>query len=203
LYVITDPLLCGTARLGTVVAAAIRGGAAMVQYRDKTSTTSVRYQDVQTLVTLCTQHRVPLIINDDLELAASVADAGIHIGAEDISCAEARQRLGNDRIIGVSCYNSLTLAEQAVSAGADYVAFGSVFPSATKPHAAHASLDLLQRARSVLPIPIVAIGGITPSNARSVIEAGADMIAVISGVFGHADPEHAARQYRQVITPTR
>jgi thiamine-phosphate pyrophosphorylase len=128
-----------------------------------------------------------LIVNDDPALAANVGADGVHLGEDDASIMSARELLGPDRIIGVSCYNDFDRARAAVDAGADYVAFGSFFPSSTKPSARRADLELLRRARS-LDVPVVAIGGIDADNARTLIDAGADAVAVITAVFLHDDP---------------
>jgi len=170
----------------------LSGGAVMVQYRDKNPQNA--YLLASELVALCHQYHVPLIINDDVELAIQVAADGVHLGKEDGAVAHARQRLGNDAIIGVSCYNSVDRAIEAQRDGADYVAFGRFFTSSSKPLAAPAELHSLQEAKRVLTVPIVAIGGILPDNGGELLNAGADMLAVIGGLFT-AQPEHAARAY--------
>lgn len=142
----------------------------------------------------CREHDVPLIINDDARLAAEVDADGVHLGEHDGDIADARALLGDDAIIGVSCYDDLQRARDAAAAGADYIAFGAFFLSSTKPHARRASPELL-RESAAFGLPRVAIGGITPDNARALVDAGADMIAVISGVFDAPDPVAAARAY--------
>jgi thiamine-phosphate pyrophosphorylase len=142
----------------------------------------------------CAAAGVPFIVNDDARLAAAVGADGVHLGEHDGGIAEARALLGNDAIVGVSCYDDLQGARDAAAAGADYVAFGAFFPSPTKPNARRAGIDLL-RESAALGIPRVAIGGITPENARGLVVAGADLLAVISGVFDDADPIRAARAY--------
>lgn len=194
LYVITDPRLLPDEILERRVEQALRGGAALLQYRHKGRDRNLMAVQVQRLQGLCRDHGVPLIVNDDLTLAAQSGADGLHIGRDDVDLARARQVLGQDAIIGVSCYDSLDRAREAQLGGADYVAFGSVFPSAIKPHAPRATLALLRQARAQLQIPVCAIGGITASNAHAVIQAGADMVAVIHGVFDTDDPELAARQ---------
>ena len=196
LYAITDgprPDLLAAA------AAALRGGTALLQYRDKSGDDAQRRAEAEALLGLCRQHDVPLIINDDVELAAHIGADGVHLGQSDAAIASARQRLGADAIIGASCYASLDRARQLAAAGATYLAFGAFFPSATKPHAQRASPDLLREAR-VLALPLVAIGGITPDNALPLLAAGADFIAVVSGVFGAPDPESAAGRYSELFT---
>lgn len=181
------------------VALAIAGGARLVQYRVKGMDPQRRHTQAAALVTLCRQAAVPLIINDEMELALAVGAAGIHLGQGDGDPAIARTLLGPDAIIGVSCYDSLELAQAAVRAGADYCAFGSFFPSTVKPAAVRPPIDLLTRARGQLGVPLVAIGGITPQNGGLLIAAGADMLAVITGVFAAPDIAAAARAYSQLF----
>jgi thiamine-phosphate pyrophosphorylase len=168
--------------------------ATCLQYRNKRATGPARLEQADALRALCSDAGIPLIINDDAALAAAVGADGVHLGEHDGAVAAARALLGQDAIIGVSCYDDLRRAFDAAAQGADYVAFGAFYPSATKPLARQAPLDLLQRARTI-GLPQVAIGGITPENARFVIAAGADMTAVISGVFDAPDPVAAARAY--------
>jgi len=175
----------------------LRGGAAVLQYRDKTDDIARRHDEVTHLVALCARYQVPLIVNDDTELALACA-AGVHLGEDDVDIAAARHRLGACAIIGASCYNSLQRARELAAAGADYLAFGAFFPSPTKPQAARASPGLLAAAKSC-GRPLVAIGGITPDNAQPLLAAGADFVAAISGVFAAADPEAAARRYANLF----
>ena len=178
------------------VAAALRGGAVIVQYRDKNP---IDAADLATqLLKLCHRHRVPLIINDDVKLAANIGADGVHLGQDDGSIALARNHLGPEAIIGVSCYNSIERAINAQVQSASYVAFGRFFPSTSKPLAAPAHLDTLRQAKLALNIPIVAIGGILPENGQSLLKAGADLLAVIGGLFGD-EPESMARAYRQLF----
>ena len=142
----------------------------------------------------CHNTGVAFIVNDDPRLAHALGADGVHLGEHDGAIADARNLLGGGAIIGASCYDDLQRARDAVEAGADYVAFGAFFPSPTKPHARRASTTLLQ-ASGNLRVPRVAIGGISPDNARSLVAAGADLIAVISGVFDAPDPVAAARAY--------
>jgi len=194
LYAVTDSELSGTT-LVQYVAHAIQGGAVMIQYRDKSTDAGQRLWQANDLQMLCQSLRVPLIINDDIELAVQCRAAGVHLGKDDATIEQARALLGEQAIIGVSCYASLTLALAAQAAGADYVAFGSFFASPTKPDAVRADLELLRAARAALSIPIAAIGGITPDNGRALVDAGADLLAVVSGVFSAADISAAARGY--------
>lgn len=195
LYAITDAGLLPDERLTDAVAAAIRGGARLIQYRDKSHDSARRLAQATALNALCQDHDVPLIINDDVELAFAVGAAGVHLGQDDADIATARARLGPRALIGVSCYDRLDLALNAARAGADQVAFGAFFPSPTKPTEIRAPLDLLQQARAQLDLPIVAIGGITPDNAAALLAAGADYLAVVSGVFAQPDIQIAARRY--------
>ena len=195
LYAITDAGLLPDERLTDAVAAAIRGGARLIQYRDKSHDNARRLAQATALNALCQDHDVPLIINDDVELAFAVGAAGVHLGQDDADIATARARLGPRALIGVSCYDRLDLALNAARAGADQVAFGAFFPSPTKPTEIRAPLDLLQQARAQLDLPIVAIGGITPDNAAVLLAAGADYLAVVSGVFAQPDIQIAARRY--------
>jgi thiamine-phosphate pyrophosphorylase len=179
------------------VAAALRGGAVVVQYRDKNPLDAPFL--ARELVKICHQHQVPLLINDDIELAALVGADGVHLGREDGAIAQARQRLGSAAIIGVSCYNAVEHAMAAEAEGATYVAFGRFFPSSSKPLAAPAEIETLRQAKRVLTIPIVAIGGILPENGAPLVAAGADLLAVIGGLFDH-QPKQAARAYQALFT---
>jgi len=195
LYLIADTGWLAEGRLVGAVAAALDGGGALVQYRNKAPLNAARRSEVAELAELCRARRVPLIVNDDPVLACEIAADGVHLGREDAAIAEARRTLGRHMTIGASCYNRLDLAHAAIRAGADYVAFGSFFPSLTKPGAARADTDLLRRARAELNVPLAAIGGITAVNGAALLAAGADMLAVASGVFAAADPDAAARDY--------
>ena len=178
------------------VIAAIRGGAVIVQYRDKNPADAPFL--ARELIKICHQHKVPLIINDDVELAARVGADGVHLGKEDGTIAQARKHLGNDAIIGVSCYDFVGRALEAQGQGATYVAFGRFFASSSKPLAAPAKIETLQQAKLLLNIPIVAIGGILPENAAQLLAAGADLLAVIGGIFD-SQPEQSARAYQALF----
>jgi thiamine-phosphate pyrophosphorylase len=195
LYAITDG---PRPDLLPAVEAALQGGAALIQYRDKTVDAQRRMREASALRELCARFDVPLIINDDIELALASGAAGVHLGEDDGDVAVARSRLGTNAIIGVSCYDSLSRARQMAAAGADYLAFGAFFSSPTKPNARRATLDLLREAKP-LGRPLVAIGGITPDNAPPLVEAGADFLAVISGVFAVPDPCVAAGKYKKIF----
>ncbi|PPD50902.1 MAG: thiamine phosphate synthase [Methylobacter sp.] len=196
LYAITQPDNKTTDALLDEVAAAIRGGAVIVQYRDKNPIDAVA--TAAKLLELCRQQAVPLIINDNIELAASIGADGVHLGQTDGNISQARKQLGQNAIIGVSCYNSLELAITAEAEGASYVAFGRFFPSTSKPLAAPAQLQNLHQAKATLKLPIVAIGGILPENGQSLLEAGADLLAVIGGLFD-SEPEQSARAYQRLF----
>lgn len=170
----------------------------MLQYRDKTQDAARRSREACALSGLCSEFKVPLIINDDVELAHASGAAGVHLGEDDGEIAAARAVLGTHAIIGISCYDSLQRARDAAAAGADYLAFGAFFPSTTKPGARHAKPGLLRDARE-FGLPLVAIGGITPENGGSLVGAGADFLAVVSGVFGALDIRTAAQQYRKLF----
>ncbi|MEE9559640.1 MAG: thiamine phosphate synthase [Acidiferrobacterales bacterium] len=201
LYAIADAGLLDTPALAAAVEHAIRGGASLIQYRDKAGNPASRENQARTLARVCENHKVALIINDDPALAARVGAAGVHLGRDDADPGKARSILGPGAIIGVSCYNDLECALVAEAQSADYVAFGSFYPSPTKPTAVQAPLALLRAARSRLRVPIVAIGGITPENGGALIAAGADALAVIHGVFKQPDIEHAARRYAALFPP--
>lgn len=198
LYAITDATLIPAEHFVETVEQAIRGGARVIQYRNKGADYPLRLAQAKALNVLCRRYGVPLIINDDVALAAEISAAGVHIGKDDPPFAEARARLGSAGIIGASCYNRVDLALEAVREGADYVAFGRFFASPTKPDAVAADVAVLRVARRLLPVPIVAIGGITPKNGRMLVEAGADHLAVISGVFGKRDIRAAAHEYTEL-----
>lgn len=194
LYAIT-PDEADTAELLRKVRLALLGGARVLQYRNKIAAAALRHEQAESLRKLTYEFAIPLIINDDVALAQEVGADGVHLGSTDGDVAEARALLGSGKLIGVSCYNRLQLAHEAVKLGADYVAFGSFFASAVKPDAVVIAPDLLRQARRELNVPIVAIGGITVQNATQLLEAGADALAVISAIFKVSDTEGAARKF--------
>jgi len=201
LYALT-PDLDDTALLIAKVAAALEGGARAIQFRNKNAAASLRQTQALALARMHAARGALYIVNDDPALAASVDADGVHLGEDDVSIMSARELLGPDRIIGVSCYNDFERARAVVEAGADYVAFGSFFPSSTKPAARHADLGLLQRARS-LGVPVVAIGGIDALNARTLIDAGADAVAVINAVFMHDDAADVKTAAESIVAAAR
>ena len=194
LYAIT-PECANTESLLRQVRQALSGGAHLVQYRNKGGDAGLRHEQASELLTLCKHFHVPLIINDYIRLADLTGADGVHLGKDDGSVREARLILGPDKIIGVSCYSDLQRALDAEAHGANYVAFGSFFPSPTKPGAAVAPLALLHEAQHCLNIPVVAIGGISADNATSLVEAGADAVAVISALFDSDDIGAAASHF--------
>jgi thiamine-phosphate pyrophosphorylase len=195
LYAIADTLYLDETRLTHAVEQALRGGARVIQYRDKSHSPGERTKHAAALRSACTAHRACFIVNDDIELARGARADGVHLGRHDAAIDAARDMLGADALIGVSCYNDLARAERAVAAGANYIAFGSFSPSRTKPGAVRAEPTLLHAARARFNVPLVAIGGITPENGAALIAAGADALAAISGVFDQPDVENAARRY--------
>jgi len=199
LYAITDgprPDLLEAA------AAALRGGAALLQYRDKTTDAPRRLAEARALAALCIDSGALFVVNDDVELALACGARAVHLGEGDADLTTARLRLGDDAVIGVSCYDDIERARRMAAAGADYLAFGAFFPSATKPKARRADLDVL-RAGAELGVPLVAIGGIRPDNAALLIDAGANYLAVISEVFGQPDICAAARRFASLFPASR
>ena len=188
-----------TERLLAQVEAALAGGVAAVQYRDKSDDVARRHEQASELAALCRRWGAPLIVNDDLRLADLCDADGVHLGRDDASVREARIILGPQKLVGASCYQSLDLALAAQAAGADYVAFGSFFASPTKPAAPRAGLELLRAAAPAIRVPIVAIGGITLANAPSLLDAGADSLAVLSALFDAPDIRATAHALNQLF----
>jgi thiamine-phosphate pyrophosphorylase len=186
-YAITDPFLLPDNIIYDQVSKAIDAGISVLQYRNKIAAYAIQQQQAEKLNDLCRKNQVLFIINDSIKLAKHVSADGVHLGKEDNNISYARSELGSNSIIGLSCYNKLQRAVDAQLQGADYIAFGRFFPSKTKPQAIAADLELIIQAKQKLSIPIVAIGGITIDNAASLINAGADSIAVINGIFGQTD----------------
>lgn len=180
----------------TKVEAALRGGIHVLQYRNKRADHKLQTQQARAILPLCRQYQVPFIMNDSIKLCLTLDADGVHLGADDGNLSEARARLGAGKILGASCYNRLDLAIAAAQAGADYAAFGACFASGTKPNAVVAPLDLFAQARQVINIPLVAIGGMSLTNASQAIEAGADAVAVVGALF---NPDHADSQPEQAI----
>lgn len=203
LYAIT-PDLPDTTDLLRRARLALEGGARALQYRNKSADAALRLAQALALRETAREFGVPFIVNDDAQLALRVGADGVHIGADDGSASSARALLGADKIIGVSCYNSISAARAAVADGADYVAFGAFFASPVKPGAVTADVALLREARAELAcaefdVPRVAIGGITARNAAPLVEAGADAVAVISALFGAQDVKAAAQDFSNLF----
>lgn len=201
LYAITDTAIAARRgrALADMVAAALRGGARIIQYRDKISSAEQRHATAVLLRDLCEKFNALFLINDDVELALACSAHGVHLGQSDTGLQHARARLGPDHIVGISCHSDLALALRAEQHGANYIALGRFFPSQTKPQAPPAGIETLRTIRAQIKTPIVAIGGVTPQNAPQLIAAGADMIAAIAGVFDTDDVEVAAREYTKLF----
>lgn len=196
LYAITDSQLTPGDALFASVAAALKGGCKLVQYRDKSSDTARRIHEAKALLGLCNQYQAQLIINDDVSLAKEVGAHGIHLGQDDVSPVAARIILGNSAIIGVTCHDSLELARKAIKDSANYIAFGRFFPSSTKPDAPPAPISLISEARAQFGnTPIVVIGGITLENGKQLLDAGADSLAVCHSLFAAEDITAQARKF--------
>jgi len=199
LYAITDSLLTPAHTIEQKVESVLKGGAQVIQYRDKVNSFEKKEFIALKLQGLCKQYHRKLIINDDLKLAHAITADGIHLGQNDASIDEARKLLGPDAIIGATCHDSLTLAQSAVADGASYVAFGRFYSSTTKPGAPTCPIELLKEARQSIQIPIVAIGGITLKNAPAIIAEGTNMIAVVHGVFGADNIEKRSQELSRLF----
>lgn len=197
LYAITQADNCSAEHVLQAVEAALQGGAAVVQYRDKADRED-SLPLARALTALCHRYQAPLLINDSVELALAAQADGVHLGRDDGALVDARRRLGSTAIIGVSCYNDLERAKTFAQQGADYVAFGRFFPSGSKPLAAPADIATLTLAKQQLSVPIVAIGGILPENGGQLLQAGADLLAVIGGLFDR-EPQSAAKAYQALF----
>ena len=198
LYAITPDM----ADLNTLIQktqSAIEGGAFMVQYRSKIQDRDVKMQQCAAILRLCREYEIPCIVNDDVDMCRSLEADGVHLGEKDDNIAEVRRILGEDAIIGSSCYDQLERAKQAQKEGASYVAFGAMYPTSTKPNAPRATIGLLREANSQIQIPIVAIGGITVNNAHDVIETGVDAIAVINSLYESHSIKETAETLSQMF----
>jgi thiamine-phosphate pyrophosphorylase len=200
LYVITDTHLIPRERFVSTVEAAVRGGATMVQLREKDTPHADMVRLGRDILAVTRRYGALLIVNDHPSVAKEIGADGVHVGRDDPPITEARALLGSQAIIGASCYGSIERAVEAEKAGADYVAFGTPFPSPTKPKRTDIALEIFRQAKQQVGVPVFAIGGITLANARQVIDAGADGIAVVSGVFGVPDVEAAARALTQLFS---
>ena len=194
LYAITPD----SADLNTLIQktkSAIEGGAFMVQYRSKIQDRDVKMQQCAAILRLCREYEIPCIVNDDVEMCRVLEADGVHLGEKDDNIAEVRHILGEDAIIGSSCYDQLDRAKSAQKEGASYVAFGAMFPTSTKPNAPRATLALLKEAKREIQIPIVAIGGITVNNAHDVIKTGIDAISVINSLYEAKSTKETAETF--------
>ena len=198
LYAVTDAQLLPDDRIVEAVEAALTGGAVLIQYRDKSSTDTQRHAIAASLRDCCHNHGRPLIINDDPQLAHRVGADGVHLGDDDLPIGEARRLLGPEALIGRSCHGSLAAGEAAAAEGASYLAFGRFFSSQTKAGAPGAEPSVLTQA-AALGLPRVAIGGITVDNAPELIDAGADLVAVVHGLFSADDIEARAREFTRLF----
>ncbi|MET0356228.1 MAG: thiamine phosphate synthase [Cellvibrio sp.] len=199
LYAITDSQLLAGDLLFNAVNAALKGGCKLVQYRDKSNDQPRRFAEAKALLAICIKHQANLLINDDVNLAKEVGAHGVHLGQEDTNPVAARIILGSNAIIGVTCHDSLSLAERAIKDSANYIAFGRFFSSNTKPDARPAPLSLLTEARAKFPkTTIAAIGGINLDNAKNVLDAGADLIAVCHSLFAADDIEAQAKLFNAI-----
>lgn len=194
LYLVT-PNWDDTDRLLDITHQALRAGARLVQYRHKDAPPALRVEQAHALLVLCRQHGRPLVVNDHLDLCLALDADGIHVGGTDASVAAVRAVLGPGKIVGASCYDDLALARAAQAAGADYVAFGGFYPSTVKKYAVTTPPHIVTQARAELRVPVVVIGGMTATNARPLVELGADMVAAISSVALAPDPHAAARAF--------
>ena len=198
LYAITPD----SADLNTLIQktkSAIEGGAFMVQYRSKIQDRDVKMQQCATILRLCREYEIPCIVNDDVDMCRILEADGVHLGEKDDNIAEVRHMLGEDAIIGSSCYDQLDRAKSAQKEGASYVAFGAMFPTSTKPNAPRATLALLKEAKREIQIPIVAIGGITVNNAHDVIKTGIDAIAVINSLYEAKSIKETAETFAKMF----
>jgi thiamine-phosphate pyrophosphorylase len=199
-YAITDEHLLSGTRLVPAVEQALAGGVRIIQYRCKTGEFRDRVAQAAALKTLCHSAQASLIINDDIDLCQAVEADGVHLGQSDTALAEARYRLGPTAIIGASCHDQPALVAAAEKQGASYIALGRFFPSLTKPGAPAASIANLRQIRQQTRLPIVAIGGVTADNGKALIDAGADMLAVINYLFAAQDIKARARELNSLFS---
>ncbi len=198
LYAITDCENLTNADLIKKTETILSIGVSLFQYRNKTSNQKSKKDLAKQLQSLCRKYNTPFIVNDDVTLAQEIDADGIHLGKDDKAIGIVRKILGS-KIIGISCYNDLDHAINAEKSGANYIAFGSFFPSVTKPNAQKANIELLKKAKSCLKIPIVAIGGITPENGKQLINTEVDILAIISGLYSAPDIIEATKNYKNLF----
>lgn len=198
LYVILDPQVAAERDLAHIAAEAIAGGARLIQWRDKQREKGLQLSTLEAIARICRQNNVPLIINDDVDVALVVGADGVHVGQKDLPVAAVRRIVPADWIVGAST-NNVEEARQAVADGATYVSVGNLFGTTSKDDTRPATLDMLRAVKAAVSVPVCAIGGIKESNIRSVIDAGADMASVISAVVTADDPREAARRLAQAF----
>lgn len=198
LYIVT-PDWDDTQQLLEITELALRGGAAIVQYRHKTASAELRREQAECLLALCRSYDRPLIINDSVDLCLAIDADGVHVGGTDASVAEVRAALGDAKIVGASCYGDLQLARNAAAGGASYIAFGGFYPSRVKKYAVTTSSEIVAQAKVDIRLPSVVIGGMTPENAAPLVAQGADMVAAISSVYMAGDPHAAAKRFTQLF----
>lgn len=199
LYVIADAACLSEDEIISKTEEVLKAGVKIIQYRDKVNSIPKQNIIAKQIRKLTLQHESIFIVNDHIEVALSCNANGVHLGKNDTSISQARNQLGDDKIIGVSCYANFENVKPALQDSADYIAFGSFFPSPTKPHATRASIELLNRTKKEFSTSVCAIGGITADNAHQLIDAGADMIAVISSVFSASSPTRAVQEYLSLM----
>ncbi len=199
IYLVTEHERLQFSELLSITETVMPVGIAALQYRNKLAGHQQKLGEASRLQQLCETYKVPFIINDDIALAIELDADGVHLGRDDGSCMDARKRVGNLKLIGISCYNDIDRAAQAVQDGADYLAFGAMFPTSSKANTTNASSGLIRQAKQRYTVPIVAIGGITPENCAPVIAAGADVLAVISSVYLANNPYHVMENFKKLM----
>ncbi len=199
LYVIADAACIGKDEIITKTEEVLVAGVKIIQYRDKINSQKDRHKISEQLRKLTHGYNCLLLINDDAQLAKLIDADGVHLGKDDISVKQARKLLGKNKVIGASCYTQIENAQTAINASADYIAFGSFYPSSTKPDAPRAGIELITKTKKQYNTPVCAIGGITPKNATKLLNEGVDMIAVISAIFNASSPKQAVQEYLSLM----
>jgi thiamine-phosphate pyrophosphorylase len=198
LYLVT-PDWDNTQQLLEITELALRGGAALLQYRHKTADAALRREQAECLQALCRTYSCPFIINDYLDLCLAIDADGLHVGGTDASVADVRAALGPGKIVGTSCYGSMDLAREGHQAGASYIAFGGFYPSRVKKYPVTTPASIVAQAKAEIPLPVVVIGGMTSENAQPLVAQGADMVAAISSVYQAGNPQSAAREFAELF----
>ena len=198
-YAVTDRAWLGEETLAEQVEKALKGGATFVQLREKHLSREEFLAEAWEIKALCKQYGVPFVINDDVDIALAVDADGVHVGQEDMAAAEARRKLGPDKIIGVTC-KTVAQAVEAQAQGADYLGSGAMFPSTAKPEAIPMTPETLGAICGAVDIPVVAIGGISAENVQTLRGTGVAGVAVVSAIFAQADIEAAARDLKQKVS---